>query len=838
VGKVTDDKTDSSQFSDLYTALIAAIPLLPQHREQLKTKRGFNDETIDRLQFRSCHESLRDKILELTARFSARELRQAGIFVNDYPNPKLLKDNVLIPFLECTKITAVKPHKNAFAGFAIRPYIASNLASFVIIAESEFKAAAATQLGYPAIGLTGVSSFSGKHFPMLCDMLKTADVTTICIIFDNEVKDNPAYPNFKKYFWERWDTQFYAFLMAKKLEEQGFEATVATLPDSWNQNGKADIDGGLAMGKVKESFDPVVKSRLHPDDYLKSLPGDARLLATRMYAKWNNHFPVRALGSRYMVFRGKGDDQTEVAVSNFELTIENNIYTADGECRREVTLENDVGDRVSRAVFEGEHFSHYQAFRKRCLGLGNFQFTGTQTDLQHIVGLETAREIGKKVYQPDHVGWVKGGDIYLFGNCGVSKTGERLAVDDDGVIWLGLTGYQAISLQQGADEDRAVGIPRLWPEDTDPEALIKSIEENFGGYMGVRLACSWLIATLFSHQLSTLYGSAFPMLFVSGQAESGKSTLCRWLSAMAGVQTEGNSYWSGTLVGFQRSIAYYSSLPLWLDEFRNSNENSIRAKEGFFRSAYDGQMSLKGLRQAFGVRGATVRGRLMVSGQDTPSDLALQQRCVTIRLSHKNRGEQYADLNARVEQFSGIIPPLVKRFAARRAAVVKAVHTMREHLRNCGLDDRTAITYAIVVGTYDGLIKENDKQFLDFCVTHAKESFAEKESEKPSKMFLEGILTLKARNMLNGNMVRTVGGNVAIYMPGVMPMFREMLRRGGDDVSFKVSTMMNEFEESECFVEKNKQVRFGKGTLRCLVLDATKDDLVRSIYEVAAGGEE
>jgi len=537
-----------------------------------------------------------------------------------------------------------------------------------------------------------------------------------------------------------------------------------------------------------------------------------------------------------MANKGKGDDLVPTVISNFNLTIENNIYGADGECRREVTLVNDVGDKVTRATFEGDHLSHYLAFRKRCLSLGNFQFLGAQNDLMAIIGFESAREVGKKVYQPDHVGWCKAGEIFLFDNCGVSKSGERCEVDEEGVVWLGLTGFQAVSLLQGSEDERG-NIPRVWHEDVSPESLIDEIERNFNGDQGVRLACAWLCASFFSHELCKIYGSAFPLLFISGQAESGKSTLARWLCAMAGVVTEGNSYWSGSLVGFQRLLSYYSSIPVWLDEYRNSTDRAIIAKEGFIRSAYDGQSSPKGLRADFGLRGGAVRGRLIISGQDTPNDQALQQRCVTIRLTGANKtGADYAALNGKTEKFSGIIPTLVRRYHDNKSQIFDAVHLVRERLRKAGLDDRTSITYSIALGAYDGLVRANDKKFIDFVQSHACQSYALKESEKPFHMFLEGIIDMKQRGLLNGNMIRSTSEGLAIYMHGVVGHWKRELKKEGGEFPFKSQTLITEFEEAGWLVSK-KSVRMNGTPMSCVVLDPEKDEKLKVLFDRAEAEE-
>lgn len=826
-----EDKRDSASYSDIYTQFVTSAILLPEHREHLKKKRGFSDETIDRLKFRSCGPHLEDAILATVSMFDSVRAKEAGLIDDLGPQPKFLEPNILIPYLTVDRVTYLRPHKDALPGLRLPVYAPRPLQSFTVLAESEFKAAACLQWGFSSVGIGGVSACAGKNYELLTVALKASGVRSVCAVFDNEIKDNPEYPNYKPRFWDRWDTQYYAYLMARKLEADGYETTIAVLPGAWMENGKIDLDGALAQGRAREDIaTEVLRRRLTPTDYLKILPADARALIERRYFKsMLNVGQVKSYGGRYWVERKQGDASTAQPISNFTATIEYNVYDPAGQCTRQMILENLVGEKNERAEFRSEDLNHPLAFKKRCLGYGDYQFSGGPKDLEQVLQYEMARELGKRIHQPDHVGWIRDGSLYLFGNGGLTADGKRVPCDQDGVVWRGLTGYQAIPLHQGGDETSKADLPTLSSEDFDAATLIDKMEANFGGYPAIRLACSWAISAFFSHFLSQIYDS-FPLLFITGRAEAGKTTLCEWLSAMFGVKSRGYSFSAGTAVGIQRGMGYYSSLPFWLDEYRNDQKS--RDKEGYFRSAYDRQMTLKGTRQAFGVRGGAVRGCLLVSGQDTPSDLALQQRFITIRIKHKS-GQHYGELQSRVGEMSGILPRLVAAFHKKRKAIIEAIKTMREFLRSQGLDDRTSITYAIVVGVYDQLIRENDKPFLDFSAEHAKQSFLEKETEKPTTVFLEGLQELKERR-ISSNAIKSVGGQLAIYFQGAWGQVREMWRRRGDEIPFKAKTILDEFEEMGYFVERGRSVRMGGQSIKCLILDPTKDSLVAELYGVAA----
>ena len=225
----------------------------------------------------------------------------------------------------------------------------------------------------------------------------------------------------------------------------------------------------------------------------------------------------------------------------------------------------------------------------------------------------------------------------------------------------------------------------------------------------------------------------------------------------------------------------------------------------------------------------------MVSGQDTPMDLALQQRCVTVRLKKDGAtGTKFLALNAMIGEMGGIMPVLAERFVKKKEQLEGSIKKMRDYLRGKGLDDRTAITYGIVMGTYDLLLEGENKKFLDFCVTHAEESFAEKEAEKPTTQFLEAIGDLKARRMIQ-DCVRQTGGQLAIHFSAVFSAWEEMLGRRKRDFSFKPRTLLKEFSEEPYFVDASRRVWMGKSQQRALILDPKLDELVMDIFENAEG---
>jgi hypothetical protein len=830
-------KRDAAQYSDIYESFIERSSLTQHDRDTLQQVRGFDHDTIEQLRFRSRCDANMAIVTDLIAQYGASRVRECGLSVGSRANPKLLpqegRDHTLIPFLSDGKPVYIRPHKDAFSGLAMPFYtLPIKERSIIILTESEFKAAAAWQMGYSAIGIAGIQYASKNNYDALKEYLTANSLNIVCIIFDNEKKDVQGYPNYKPHFWDRYDTQYYAYLMATKLCANGFEASVGVLPEKWMADGKIDIDGALAAGHGRQDFMAVVNKRLTPEEYLNSLDDDVRQLLARRLQRSTVHVPLYASANHYWADRTVKDVTIPTAVSDFVFSIDSNIYTPSDECLRELTLTNHLGD-VAKATFKADDFAHFLSFRKAAMGVGDFLYNGTQKDLEHIMALETSREVGKSIRQIDHCGWAEDAGMYLFQNGGLTPSGERVRLGEDGIVWRGLNGYQPIPLEQNAVKKK-MGMPVLHHEDVEIEPIIDMIEENYSGFPGIRLGCAWLLATLVSHRICNLYENVFPILFLAGEAQSGKSTFAKWLCAMAGMKSEGYDYNAGSLVGMSRGLGYYSSQPFWLDEFRNSAQDKAKEKGNFLRSAYDGQSVLKGVRQNFGVRGSVVRGRIILSGQDTPADNALQQRCVTITMLGRNRrGSKFDELNTMAPTFSGIIPTLLRRWFADEKKGIAGIRTMRNHLRESGLDDRTAITYSIPLGVYDTVVK-SDYGFFNWCGAHASAAFKEKESEKPNRMFLRGIQTMLGKNLLNGNAIKqTSKGELAIHFGVAFSTWCIMLRQQGTDFAFKERTLIDEIEQQDYFIQREKTVRMGEQNVGCLILNPEKDDVVAALYGAA-----
>lgn len=205
----------------VYTKLMQHLHLDREDREQIRQKRGFTDNTIDTLRFVSGGTPAMAQGLDIIrTEFSEDVLVASGVFEikngTMVPSDLLLSKRIIIPYLDVNgDITLLRPHKLGLKDIRIQVYcelLLKDNPEHVVLTEGEFKAAALYQWGIPAIAIPGISSFAGKHFERLADMLKRHKVQKVTIIYDNEIKNSPQYPNYKEKPEDRWDTPFWAYI--------------------------------------------------------------------------------------------------------------------------------------------------------------------------------------------------------------------------------------------------------------------------------------------------------------------------------------------------------------------------------------------------------------------------------------------------------------------------------------------------------------------------------------------------------------------------------------------------------------------------------------------------
>lgn len=825
-----------------YERLIQLAELRPKDHKNLTDHRGFSEETIRRFRFKSCGEYLKPAIEQVMREYPPDELIACGILrvVNGKTliEKQLLQSRLLIPYLdEEGQAYHLRPHKLGFAGLSPQPYCSALLADKpdrVVLTEGEFKATALAQWGIPAVAVPGISSFGVKHFDALTQYLREHGVKHVTVIFDSETKSNSAYPNFKDRADQRYDTQYWAYIMAYQLDKAGFVARIGWLPVEWQVTGKIDFDGALAAGKTRKEIEQVIAPAQGYRDFLDSLSEEAQRIVRRKISAHFAKINIKRDFNRYVVTKNVGQaNEYDQPITNFVINIRANLYTK-GEITRHIELINEYNESSGTIPIEPGSMAGVNEFKKFLLARGNYVFDGSVQDLTNIWKFEFLRDTGELIYMPEQIGWIAPHGIWLFGNMAI-KNGEVHRPDNDGIVWIDQKGFRPQSIN-ATDEEMQDSIPSLSEKPVDIMEIAANLKNGVGGYAAY-MGIGWCIATLFSKDIFAKY-KAMPILFPHGKRESGKSTFMRWLMRFFGVETEGVSLSRTTTQNYiVRLLSYRSGLGTWWDEYRNNDE--VTNKDGFFRSAYNRQISGKGTATAFQTKGFAVNASVAISGEELPKDNGLFTRLIPLQMSSYKRNREYYDwLMRNSEYFSGFSFHLLTNYDKYLPKIMEGIAEMREHLIRAGVTDRTAENWAICAAAFDACALQPaeivDNAFLLWVKENCLTLKVAGEQEHILNQFWSDLNFLASEGTIGKKhfYYDTVENKLHLWLAGVYEHWAVYYKKKNTREAFDYQSIANYIKDEPYFGGDSRR-RLGGNTQRRTIIIDMNQNVPESLKELA-----
>ncbi len=845
-------KVHGNKYKDIYTEFIDQTELTDVDREVLKQKRGFTSGIIDELQFRSARPSNKKIINDLKEKYGNKKLIEAGLFERKKDgkilpcNQLTQKHRVIIPYIDKdNQITLLRPHKLGLKGVYVQPYCKyitnkSNNET-IILAESEFKAAAMYQLNIPVIGIPGIMSFSGTHYSRLVDLLNEFNIKNVIICFDNEVKDNPEYDNYKPDPTKRYDTQYYTWLMGYKLHKSDFKTKVAVLPDSWMINGKIDLDGALAAGHTKKEFEEVFSNAVSYKSYRYSWSGEEKRILERKIKKYfyqnrkGQKIQKKKIGNYYLnkfELKSADPEKPEKELSNFIIEIKKTYKTSEGLIR-EVVFKNEFGEISDPFLLEPSDMSGVSSFETFCYSKGNYLWKGSNSELKMVWEYCMVHDAGKIIELPEKIGEIEPG-FWLFGNIAF-KDGKEYTPNKDGVFWIDGQGYLPQSLDSNC-------LPELETTISIKEIAdyIKRLKQNLGGY-GAYLGVGFIIATIFSRPIFNEFG-AFPIYFSHGKRESGKTTFCRWLMKFAGLQEPDGKDISETTQNYiMRKINYYSSLPVWFDEYRN--ERKVNQKDGYLRSAYNRLSAGKGVKESFGAKSYDVNSSLILSGEEAPRDSGLFSRLLRQRHTANNLDKSnYNELKNNSNKFSALTYFLIKNYKKHKEDLVENIKELKKTLIKDNIEDRTALNYAIAAGSFYSIFraenlmtKEHLQEFIEWIYSQCKDVRQGVEESHILNQFWNDVIILYDKKIIRDDHIKIYHNNkkefIALWFNGIFNEWEQDYRKRKGKQPFEKTTIKEDLQEEKYFYE-SKKVWIGNATRHCYLIDTKKINGNRELKEL------
>ncbi len=815
----------------IYSFLVEQTWLSDSHRKELSESRGFSFEAIEKHRFRSTGKELSNLESDLRNKFDVKDLIDAQVFIaqgdDGRLNPVFFEKRILIPYARLDgTIYHLRPHKQGLKGIPIEIYQEEYLKdepTEIVLTEGEFKATAGWQLGFPTIAVPGISSFSDQHFPDLVALLNKYRVRKIIIIFDSEVKDDPAFPDrYKEDPANRFDTPLYAIYMAKRLEKENFEVRIGTLPDEWQKNGKIDIDGALAQKKTPEEFRQVIAQAKSHQDYLNGLDKTAqRIIKIKLARKYFHPRVIKNFGHYEAIKAGKdGEPDTHIVISNCILKIAAIYRTAEGVIRY-VRLINELGEHSGTIPIKGSDMQTPDAFNTFCNDLGNFLWWGNKENLRDVWKQEFLNDDGQHITEMDHVGWIEEEKLWLFGNVAIDEKGKEYRPDKNGIFWINGSGIKAVALQVQGKSGLSEGIPLLYLNEFDPKELLDRLAYVIGREQAL-LCIGFVSALPFMEEIFDRYG-CFPFLFFDGKRGSGKSSIAEWITSIGGIENPGRMAADTTPVAVQRYLAYYSCLPFFLDEYRN--EKKVLDKNGLFRNVYNRHSAGKGIKASFGIREGKIRGTLIFAGEDVPTDNALRTRCIEIYVSEnqrKGKPDQFNWMMANKIKFSRLLYDILKRKHEITDEYLKALNVDVEFLRSHKeLDPRIAVNFAVITSALTAVLGIKDDQFTMWLINRATTAKQESEKSHAVSEFLEGLVYLKHTEQIDDTFYDYDQTENTIYLwyEGIYQKYAESAQRANRNLVFSKDGIRKYLKDEPYFRKAGVMTRLGKNQKRCMVFD-------------------
>lgn len=816
--------------SQIYEEITKFGKLTENHVENLKA-RGFSDKTIEENRFFSGGKYLLEIENDMISKFTEKDLLKSGTFQKSGKSLQmtsvLLDERIVIPYInQKDEVTLLRPHKLGLPNIPVQIYQERNVTdAHLIITEGEFKAAAAVQMGYACVALPGVASFSGKHFQNLAKFLDKHKIQEVSIMFDNEVKDDPAFPNYKEKPIDRWDTQFYAYIMAREIEKCGIGARVAPLPDSWRQKGKIDIDGALAAGRSREDFDRLISVGRTWKSYVDELPDEAQDIIKRKTKIRHARSYIKKEWGKYVAVRWKGGEPQDDIISNFIIKIVATHQTLEGIIRS-VYFINEFGEKSSVFPIDPSDMARADSFSTFCLSKGNFIWRGTTPDLKQIWETEFLEDDGRVIYESDHVGWLKDEKMWIFQNLAITEEGDEIRPDRSNIFWRDRRGIKPMAIDSG-NKSGGMNVPALNTNEFDAHMLRAQLADSIG-YKEACLCLGWCFAVFFMEEAFDMAG-CFPFLFLAGKTSSGKSHVASWLMRIFGVETEGIQAEQTTAVGLQRYLAYYSSLPVFVDEYRNNDK--VTNKNGLIRNAYNRQMAVKGIKSDFGIRQAAVRGTMIITGQEGPRDNAIMTRCINIIVSATRRNPENNPFDWFIEnrdKFSRIGLDILRNKPEKLKIFKQIFDECRTGFnKDLKIDSRKSINYAIVAAGY-ATIFGDDKEFGKILAEEIKRIDWEINQEEESLVFWDDLLALSHSGKIHGEFWKHESGYGHFYFEGLYRIWSEDYVKRNREAPFTAHAIRNILKNEPYFVDdkddlgKQKRRWIGNTRVRCLTFDMEK----------------
>jgi len=542
---------------------------------------------------------------------------------------------------------------------------------------------------------------------------------------------------------------------------------------------------------------------------------------------------IRESPDGYYISRSLKDRSVESKLTNWIFELEAVIVSED---TRERKGKIKKGTYQTTVYIPGSVLARVSEFREFLYNNADqlLHFTGNDNDLNVLVQYWDVAFSPKIVRKSECVGEIEEG--FIAENIFISNSDEFKPLVNG---FLSLDEKHSIKIeelvQKGGNQSEIPYFPL-----TEPLHGIDNFKKNVFDLMvknrrlKVAIAIGWMKAVLWSKMF---YNKKkwFPILMLHGKKESGKSVMANWLMSMIGLRDCLPEFLApgGTSgVGLSRKLAYYSSLPVFVDDYGKNKEISDKF-HSFFVGIFNRSSSTKGIKEDFGVRRVIIRGCMLLAGEYCPNDPALASRIVSIELTERERNTKYyKDLLKLEPQFACIGLDWLKRRNVDFERFMVNYDSIESQIANDISSPRQASVWAVCLAAVltEPFFKKDE--LIPFAIRLANQEIEERKGEELIGTLWEATGVLLQRNAINPESLYfdSVDSLLEVHLPSLIseikgsPFTRHYVLPNHREVA--------KILKQEPYVIEMKTTRVNKGVAKRWILNLDLcPDSIKDMYK-------
>ena len=449
-------------------------------------------------------------------------------------------------------------------------------------------------------------------------------------------------------------------------------------------------------------------------------------------------------------------------VSDFFLKCHYELRKLDGKRDRLVTLQNIHGRKTPMLALPSAPFAQPSKWREWLLDAGGFTWLAGEQALQALQA-DLARATARlEVVQMAVRGWHAEAKLWFYKDVAFTLDGEEVKPDKHGIIWYHGEGYKP-SESDHEGEEFCQGEPQMWPlrklapekgkeeakAPTEEEAvrelfvgMSQKMNETLGGFEGY-MALGIIMACGAGPAIYQAY-TAFPGLWVHGEASQGKSSFVKWLLRVWGFRRDtGLKLSESTKVGVAIALQQYGNLPVWLEEIQSDTPKWM---VDMIKASYNRE---SGNKKTFGERRRRIIASCIVSGVATAPDAQVRSRFAHVLVSAQNRKANHFEwFEERSPEFYAIGRYIMRHQKEYRRLVMEAMTGWMNSPDMQGTDARARLVHGVAyAGFYAmvALLQSHDapsmRDYRKFLVKHTAAQVSEVARTMDANQFFEDILS-------------------------------------------------------------------------------------------------